>query len=229
MEERATPVEKKQTSSTNRSRDEERVNAITHGLGCVLSFVGLVFLIFFAARDGDAWHILGAALFGGSLVIMYLCSTLYHMEQEDERKQRYRTWDHISIYLVIAGTSSLLTLTVLRGPLGWTLFGVEWGLALLGSCFKLFFGPRFKLLSTLGYVLMGWIVAFAIRPLLKILPAEGVTLLVLGGAFYTLGVPFYLLDKKKKYFHGIWHLFVIAGSGCHFFLGLFHIIPAPGL
>lgn len=209
------------------SEGEEVANSITHLIGFVLSVTGLFALMIAAARRGNAWHITGAAIFGSSLIILYLFSTIYHIihVRHARAKRFFRFMDHIGIYLLIAGTYSAVTLTFLRGPLGWTLFGIEWGFVLFGIMFKILFGHKADGISTLGYVIMGWLIVVATYPIVTGFPHGGIMWLVLGGLAYTLGVPFYFLDERKKYFHAIWHVFVMTGSICHFFMVLWYIIP----
>ena len=165
---------------------------------------------------------------GASMIILYLSSTIYHfIHFKLERTKRvFRFFDHASIYLLIAGSYTAITLTFLRGPLGWTLFGLEWGIAILGIVFKSIVGHRADGLCTLGYVVMGWLIVMATYPILTGFPLGGIVWLVAGGLSYTLGVPFFFLDEKIRYFHAIWHLFVLGGSICHFFMVWLYIIPA---
>ncbi len=194
---------------------DEIANAVTHGLGLVLSLVGLPILIVSAQARGDALNVIGASVFGATLVALYAASTLYHAVQTARVKRVLRVADHVAIYLLIAGTYTPFTLGVLRGAWGWTLFGIVWGLAALGVLFKLALGMRFPKASTLFYVAMGWVVIIAARPLMHALSAPGLWLLVAGGLLYSGGVVFYVSDRRR-YMHAVWHLFVMAGSCCHF-------------
>jgi hemolysin III len=208
---------------------EEVAHALTHGLGIVLAIAGLAVLVARAALYGDAWHMVGASIFGATLVLMYTASTLYHGipgEHLPNAKRVLRVIDHSSIYLLIAGTYTPFTLVTLNGPWGWSLFGVTWGLALAGVIFKIFATGRFEKLSLAIYLGMGWCAVVAIKPLVATLAPGGLALLVGGGLAYTGGVVFYALDHKR-YFHAIWHAFVLAGSVLQYFAVLFYVIPGP--
>ncbi len=194
----------------------ERMNSITHLLGVVLAIVGLIFLVVRAALTGDPWKIVSCSIYGGTLVTLYTSSTLYH-SIKGASKRVFQKFDHSAIYLLIAGSYTPFTLVTLRGPWGWSLFAVVWGLAVIGILQDILFAKRRGILSVIIYLLMGWIAMVAIRPLSRALPGAGMILLVAGGLFYTIGVVFYALDKKIIHSHGIWHLFVLAGSACHFF------------
>jgi hemolysin III len=195
---------------------EEIANAITHGLGALLAVAGLVILTVFAALRGDAWHIVSFSVFGVTLVILYLASTLYHSFTSEKLKIIFRKLDHMAIYLLIAGTYTPFCLTVLNNWVGWTLFGVVWGSAILGIIVKVFHTGKGELLSTILYVVMGWVAIFAIKPLYESVSLTTFMLLMTGGVFYTAGTYFFTKDRIK-YFHSIWHLFVLAGSIFHFF------------
>jgi len=194
----------------------ERMNSITHLLGVVLAIVGLIFLVVRAALTGDPWKIVSCSIYGGTLVTLYTSSTLYH-SIKGASKRVFQKFDHSAIYLLIAGSYTPFTLVTLRGPWGWSLFAVVWGLAVIGILQDILIAKRRGILSVIIYLLMGWIAMVAIRPLSRALPGAGMILLVAGGLFYTIGVVFYALDKKIIHSHGIWHLFVLAGSACHFF------------
>ena len=194
----------------------ERMNSITHLLGVVLAVFGLIFLVVRAALTGDPWKIVSCSIYGGTLVTLYASSTLYHSIRGTSKKV-FQKFDHSAIYLLIAGSYTPFTLVTLHGAWGWSLFGVVWGLAVVGILQDLLFAKRRGVLSVIIYLLMGWIAMVAIRPLSRTLPGAGMTLLVAGGLFYTIGVIFYALDKKLVHSHGIFHLFVLAGSVCHFF------------
>jgi len=206
---------------------EELANSLTHGLGAVLSVAGLVLLVVFAARHGDAWHVVSTAIFGTTLVLLYTASTLYHSLRGERLKQRLQKFDHAAIFLLIAGTYTPFVLVPLRGPWGWRLFGIVWGLAIVGVALKFWFAGRFKLVSTLIYIGMGWLVVIAIKPLMAALPAGGVKLLVAGGLCYTGGAVFYLW-KRLPYHHAVWHLFVLGGSACHWAAVFCYVVPAAG-
>jgi len=194
---------------------EEVVNALTHGFGAVIALAAGAVLITLAAVFGDGWQLAGAIVFGATLLLLYLASTLYHAIPHPIAKQRLKVFDHCAIYLLIAGTYTPFTLIGLRDDGGWLLFGVIWALAALGIVFKLFFTGRFKLVSTLIYVAMGWIALLAIGPMLRQLPPTTLAWLFAGGVAYTVGAVFYM-SRRLPYGHAIWHLFVIAGSVCHF-------------
>lgn len=195
---------------------EEIANAITHGLGALLAITGLVILTVFSAIKGNAWHIVSFSIFGVTLVILYLASTLYHSFTSEKLKIFFRKLDHMAIYLLIAGTYTPFCLTALNNWIGWTLFGVVWGSAILGIIVKVFYTGKGELLSTILYVVMGWVAIFAIKPLYESVSLTTFILLMTGGVFYTAGTYFFTKDRIK-YFHSIWHLFVLAGSIFHFF------------
>ncbi len=201
---------------------EELANSLSHGLGLLLAIVGLPFLIVHAERRDSVSAVVGAAIFGSSAILLYLASTLYHAIPQRRIKDILRLLDHAAIFLLIAGTYTPITLGVLHGGWGWTLFGLIWGLALAGLIFKALVGVRFPRLSTLLYVAMGWVVVIAIRPLWLHMAAGGLIWLAAGGLAYSLGVVFFVLDEKVRYGHFIWHLFVLAGTACHFFAVLFY-------
>ena len=205
---------------------EEFVNALTHGLGATAALVGGAVLITLAALYGDGWQLAGAIVFGICLLLLYLASTLYHAIQHPIAKARLKVVDHCAIYLLIAGTYTPFTLIGLRGPWGWGLFAAIWTLALAGVVFKLFFTGRFKLLSTGIYIAMGWLVIVAIEPLLGALDAWTISWLFAGGVFYTLGTVFYH-RPSLPYSHAIWHLFVVAGSVCHYVAVMAQVV-SPG-
>ena len=202
---------------------EERLNAVTHGVGTGLSVVGLTALLLSACATGDVWCIAGAVVYGVSLVLLYLSSTLYHSFTDRKVKQILQIIDHSAIYVLIAGTYTPFLLIVLRGLVGWILFGVIWGLAITGIVFQAMFARRFKIISTVGYLLMGWLIVFAAKPLVTALPTAGLFWLVAGGLLYSLGSIFYLA-RKLPFHHAIWHLFVIAGSAAHFITVYFYVL-----
>jgi hemolysin III len=206
------------------SAGEELASAITHGLGALLSIAGLVLLVVFASLEGNAWHIVSFSIFGTCLVLLYTASTLYHSFRSARVKHVFRIMDHAAIYLLIAGTYTPFTLTLLRGGWGWSLFGVIWGLCIAGIVFKVFFIKRFNVLSTIVYLLMGWMIVVAAKPLLEHLPAGGLYWLLAGGVAYSLGTVFYLWEKLP-FHHAVWHLFVLTGSICHFFAVLLYLLP----
>lgn len=200
---------------------EEIANSITHGIGFLLSVAGLVVLVVSASIDGDPWKIVSFTVYGSSMVVLYLASTFYHSFHGPRLKRILRVIDHCSIYLLIAGTYTPFTLLNMRGPLGWTLFGVIWGLAFFGIALKGFHVDRFPILTPLIYIAMGWLGAVAIRPSLHMIPTGGIVLLLAGGITYTLGVIFYAVDRLP-YNHAIWHLFVLGASAFHFFAVFFY-------
>jgi len=206
------------------SRGEEVANAITHGIGTALSVAALTLLVVFAAWKGTAWHVVSFTIYGVTMLLLYTASTLVHSFPEGKAKDLFETFDHACIYLFIAGTYTPILLTVLRGPLGWSLFGIVWGLAAFGVLFKAFFTKQFLVLSTLFYVAMGWLIVFAWKPLMMQLEPGGAWLLVVGGLLYTVGAVFYVW-RGFPYHHAVWHLFVIAGSACHFFAILLYLLP----
>lgn len=205
------------------SPSEEIVNAILHGIGAGLSIAALVVLIIFANIYGDTWHIVSFSIYGATLIILYLASTVYHSLPKGKWKNVLHVIDHSSIFLLIAGTYTPITLTAMRGPWGWSIFGVVWGIAFLGIILKVFWMDKLKFLSVGLYVIMGWIIVIAIKPLLESLENVSLIFLLAGGLSYTIGIIFYIW-RRLKYSHGIWHLFVLAGSICHFFT-VFYLLP----
>ena len=208
-----------------RQRREEFASALTHGLGATAALAAGSVLITLAALYGNAWQLGAAIVFGVSLLLLYLASTLYHAVSHPVAKGRLKVFDHCAIYLLIAGTYTPFTLIGLRGTLGWWLFGIIWTLALAGVVFKLFYTGRFRGLSTAIYVAMGWLVVIAIGPVAAALDAWTLGWIIAGGVFYTLGTFFYMRDSIP-YAHAIWHLFCIAGSVCHYVAVLAQVVPA---
>ncbi|MFT3669283.1 MAG: hemolysin III family protein [Pseudoxanthomonas sp.] len=194
---------------------DEIASALTHGLGAVAALAGGAVLITLAAIYGDGWQLGASIVFGITLLLLYTASTLYHAIQHPVAKGRLKVFDHCAIYLLIAGTYTPFTLIGLRGPWGWGLFAAIWTLAIAGVIFKLFYTGRFKLLSTIIYIAMGWLVVVAIKPMLQSIDGWTLGWLFAGGLFYTLGTFFYHRESIR-YSHAIWHLFVIGGSVCHF-------------
>lgn len=215
----------KQSTTSLSTVGEEIANSITHGIGAALSIAGLTLLVVLAAIYGDVWRVVSFSIYGSSLVLLYLASTLYHSVQHPKAKRILRIFDHAAIYVLIAGSYTPFTLVSMRGPWGWSLFGVVWGLALVGIAFKVLFIGRYEKMATAAYVLMGWLVVIAFRQMMINLSPGGLVWFVLGGVIYTLGVIFYAWEKLP-YNHAIWHLFVLGGSICHFFAVLFHVLPA---
>jgi hemolysin III len=201
-------------------------NAITHGIGAVLAIAGAIYLIATSTR-GTAWLVASCTVFSVTLVLVYLCSTLYHSLVRTRARHVFHVLDHAAIYLLIAGTYTPFTLITLRGPLGWTLFGIVWGLAIAGVIFKCFAVDRFEVASAVVYLAQGWLVAIAVIPLVHALGWHGVLWLGAGGVAYTLGIIFFALDRLR-YFHAAWHLFVLAGSIAHYCAILFYVVPGRG-
>ncbi len=204
---------------------EEKINIISHAIGFILSMVALVLLVWHATRHGDVWHIVSFSIFGASLIILYAASSFYHSAKKSELRSRLNIIDHASIYVLIAGTYTPFTLVTLKGTIGWVIFGISWGLALTGIILKLFFTGKYNLMSTIMYVLMGWVIVFAIKPLMNNLPLEGLRWLVAGGISYTIGAILYGI-KKIKFNHAIFHMFVLMGSFCHFMSVYFYVLPS---
>jgi len=204
---------------------EEEINIISHAIGLILSIVAFVLLVTHANLHGNAWHIVSFSIFGASLIILYATSTFYHSAKNPELRSRLRIIDHAAIYVLIAGTYTPLTLVTLNGQIGWVIFGTSWTLALIGIILKLFFTGKYKSISTLLYVLMGWVIVFAIGPLKSNLSFEGLFWLFAGGIAYTIGAILYSI-KKIQFNHAIFHVFVLIGSISHFMLVFFYILPS---
>lgn len=202
---------------------EEVANSITHGIGVLLSVVGLVLLIIVASLYGNAWHIVSFSIFGTALVVLYSASTLYHSARDPKLKIKLNKFDHASIYILIAGTYTPFTLVTLNGAWGWTIFGIQWGLAITGVVYKIwFYNEKYRVLSAVLYLAMGWMLVVGLDPLLANLSEGGLLWLFIGGLFYSLGVIFYIF-KKVPFFHTIWHLFVLGGSISHFFAIFYYV------
>jgi len=199
---------------------EEILNAISHGVGALLGIAALCILVIFASLKGNAWHIVSFSIYGATFIILYLNSTLYHALTNKKAKYVFEILDHSSIYVFIAGTYTPFALTVLRNSKGWLIFGLVWGIAVIGIIFKSFFVKKYSIISTLIYILMGWIIVMDFDFLKANFNKNGLKLLVIGGILYTVGTIFYGMTKYK-YFHGIWHFFVIFGSITHFFSVLY--------
>jgi hemolysin III len=204
---------------------EEKINIATHALGFMLSIVAFVLLVTHANLHGDVWHIVSFSIFGASLMILYAASTFYHSAKKPELRNRLKILDHASIYILIAGTYTPFTLVTLKGTIGWVIFGTSWGSALTGIILKFFFTGKYNLISTIMYVLMGWVIVFAIKPLINNLPLEGLLWLLAGGIFYTIGAILYSI-KKIKFNHAIFHMFVLNGSFCQFMSVFFYVLPS---
>jgi hemolysin III len=207
-----------------RASIEELANAVTHGVGLVFSIIGFVILLVLALMHGGPWQIAGCAIYGVTLVSLYAASTLYHSVSSPRLKRALLIFDHCAIYLLIAGTYTPFLLVNLHGPWGWSLFGVMWGLALAGVLFKLWFVDHFPIMSTSFYVLMSWVGIVAFRPVLAHIPVTGLLWLAIGGLMYMLGVVFYAI-RRIPFNHVIWHLFVMAGSSCHYVAILYAVFP----
>lgn len=203
---------------------EELVNAITHGVGALLSVAGLVTLMVISFTGGDVWRMTSLTIYGASLTVLYLASTLYHSFHHPKTKHYLRIFDHSAIYVLIAGSYTPFALITLREHGGITLFFVMWGITLVGIVFKLFFVKRFNRLSTLLYIAMGWMALFVYEPFVNNMDANGLYLVVAGGLIYTLGAVFFLWEKLP-YNHSIWHLFVMGGSLCHFLAIYYFVAP----
>lgn len=200
----------------------EKFNSVSHLAGAGLAVVGSGFLIALAAHHGDPWKIVSVAIYGAMLIFLYSASVLYH-SLRGRAKDIMRKFDHCAIYLLIAGSYTPFALVTLRGPWGWSLFGVEWGLAVIGIVQELWLASGARISSLVIYCLMGWLALIATVPLMAVLGPHGFALLAIGGFIYTVGIVFYALDERIRHFHGIWHLFVLAGSATHFFAILFYV------
>ena len=204
---------------------EEKINIISHTTGFILSIVAFVLLVMHASLHGDVWQIVSFSIFGASLIILYGASTLYHSTKKPVLRNKLNIIDHASIYVLIAGTYTPFTLVTLKGTIGWVIFGISWGLALTGIILKLFFTGKYDLISTIMYVFMGWVIVFAIKPLIHHLPLEGLLWLFAGGISYTIGAILYSINKIK-FNHAIFHMLVLIGSFCHFVSVFFYVLPS---
>ena len=201
----------------------ERFNSISHLVGAALALAGLVVLVVFASLQGDPWKIVSFSIYGASLFLLYTLSTLYH-SMRGRAKKIFKKLDHVAIYLLIAGSYTPFTLVTLRGTWGWTLFIIIWGLAIVGIIVDSRHKKGSRAIQMVIYLLMGWLILVAMYPLIQALPKGGLVLLVLGGVFYTSGIIFYALDDRMNHAHGIWHLFVLAGSISHYLAVLLYIL-----
>lgn len=213
---------KKPKRETRYTLGEEIFNSVSHGVGALLSIAGTAVLIVMAAIYNDAWAVVSVSIFGASLIILYTMSTLYHAITHPKGKAFFRIMDHNTIFFLIAGTYTPITLVPLRGPLGWVLFGIVWGAAILGIVFNSIDLEKFRKPSVVCYVLMGWVIVIAVKPMLETVNRLSLLFLLIGGLFYTVGIIFYT-KKKVKYFHSVWHLFTVAGSVFHYFSVLFMV------
>lgn len=202
---------------------EEKLNIFSHGFGLLLSIAALTLLVVRASLYGNVWHIVSFSIYGTSMILLYSASTIYHNSKKPKIRLRLQIFDHAAIYVLIAGTYTPFTLVTLNGTIGWVMFGVTWLFALTGIVLKILFTGRFDKLSTIMYVLMGWIVVFAIKPLIHNLPFEGLMWLFSGGISYTVGAVLYSI-KKIPYNHAIFHVFVLVGSFCHFIAVYFYVL-----
>jgi hemolysin III len=206
------------------SKKEELANATIHGVGAALSIVAIILLVIFSSLEGTALHVVSFLIYGVTMLLLYLSSTLVHSFPEGKTKDLFEIFDHSAIYLFIAGTYTPILFHVVQGKLGWVLFGIVWGMAAIGVVFKSFYAKKFLFTSTILYILMGWLIVFAWKPLLLNLSGNGLLLLIIGGLLYTVGTVFYVW-RSFPYHHAIWHLFVLAGSIFHFFVILLYILP----
>jgi hemolysin III len=202
---------------------EEVAHSVTHGVGLLAAVAGLVVLVILAAATRDPWRITSCAIYASTLVLLYGASTLYHALSATRARHIFRVLDHSAIFLLIAGTYTPFALVSMRGPWGWTLLAIVWGLAVLGIAAKLVFGTRWPVISTALYLLMGWTVVIAVKPLVAHVPPGGIAWLVAGGLAYTGGVAFYAWTRLR-YSHAIWHLFVLAGSVCHYIAVVLYVV-----
>ena len=207
---------------------EEVAHSLTHGVGAIAAIVGLVFMLIWAVSYGDTFHVVSASIYGASLILLYLASTLYHAFPWPRAKAFFQQMDHAAIYVLIAGTYTPFALVNLRGAWGWTLLAVVWGIALIGVVLELALKERKKWLSLSLYLGLGWMALIVIKPMLENVDAGGLWLLLAGGLAYTLGVIFYVW-KSLRFHHAIWHLFVLAGSVLHFFSVFYYVLPHPDL
>lgn len=202
---------------------EEKLNVITHGFGMLMGFIAL-YLLIRKAINYDTIYLVSFIIFGFSLILLYAASTLFHSSKKQKQRNRFQIFDHAAIYVLIAGTYTPFTLLILDGWVGWTIFGISWGLALVGIILKLFFTGKYDRASTIAYIFMGWLIVFAIKPLIENLSFEGLMWLFAGGVFYTVGAILYSIEKIK-YNHAIFHIFVLLGSFTHFMAVYYHILP----
>ena len=212
------------SSLDTHSRGEEIANSVIHGIGAGLAAAALAILVTLAGLRGDPWRVVSFSVYGATLLLLYLASTFYHAFSNPRIKHVFRIFDHAAIYLLIAGTYTPFLLVTIRGPLGWVLFGITWGLAILGVVQASLALDKLKLWSLAAYIAMGWLIVVALKPLLARLAPGGLLWLGLGGICYTGGVVFYVI-KRIPFNHAIWHLFVLAGSICHFFAMLLYVLP----
>ena len=206
------------------TRGEEIANAITHGVGAVLSIVGLTLLIVLSSLEGTPWHVISFTIYGVTMLLLYVSSTLVHSFPEGKVKDLFEIFDHSSIYSFIAGTYTPFLFIAVKGTTGWTLFGIVWGIALAGIVFKAFFVKKFLFISTILYVFMGWMIVFAWDSLTQNIAHQGIVLLVVGGVLYTIGAVFYVW-RGFRFHHMIWHMFVLGGTVLHFLAIILYVLP----
>ena len=207
---------------------DEYANALTHGIGLLLALAAVPVLIVLAVTHGTAWHVVGVSIYGATLIALYTASTIYHAVQHPPAKRILRIVDHSAIYLLIAGTYTPFTLVNLRGVWGWTLLGLVWTIAVFGVAWKLVHVDRYIVVSTIVYIAMGWLAVIAIRPLFRAVPVVGIGWILAGGLFYTLGVAFFGATRVR-FSHAVWHLFVLAGSICHYVAVARYVLPEGSL
>ncbi len=203
---------------------EENLNVISHAIGLVLSIIALILLVIYSSKYGSAKHIISFSIYGVSLIVLYAASTFYHNSKTSKLRQRLNIFDHASIYVLIAGTYTPFTMVILEGWVGWTIFGISWGLAFTGIILKLFYTGKYDRISTIAYVLIGWLIVFALKPLINNFPFNGLMWLLTGGVLYTIGAVLYRI-KSIKYNHFIFHVFVLLASISHFIAVFFYILP----
>ena len=204
---------------------EELMSSISHGVGTLLAVAALVVGVVMAAVYSDAWCVVSMVVYGATLVVLYSMSTIYHGLKPNKGKRVFRILDHCSIFLLIAGTYTPLTLVALHGTIGWVLFGIVWAAAILGIVLNAISLNRFKVFSMICYIAMGWAIVFAFKPLMDVMQTGGIVLLITGGIAYTVGAVLYGVGKKVKYMHSVFHFFVLAGSILHYFCILFYVVP----
>lgn len=203
---------------------EELMNSISHGVGALFSVVALVLSVVFSALHSNVWAVVSCAVYGATIIILYMMSTMYHALKINRAKCVFRILDHCTVYLLIAGTYTPYTLVALHGPVGWVLFGVVWAAAAAGIVFNAIDMNKFKIISYIAYIAMGWVIIFAFKPLCDAIGFGGVAWLLGGGVAYTVGAVLYVFGKKCRYIHSVFHLFVLAGSVCHFISIFLYVI-----
>lgn len=225
MEEQALTQKKFKISVPKYTLGEELCSAITHGIGVGLSITALVLMVVKAAVSGSALAVVSSAIYGATLIVLYTMSTLYHsFSPRIGAKRVFRIFDHCSIFLLIAGTYTPFSLLVLKGAIGWTIFGIVWGAAVLGIVLNAINLEKYKVFSMICYIAMGWVIIFTFKTLIDSLSFGGIVFLLVGGVCYTLGAVIYGVGKKVKFMHSVWHLFVLSGSICHFFSVLLYVL-----